>query len=132
MIGTVSGLIAYAAERGTVIVDSAATAAALVRASDYIEYSYLLGSTCTAASPNVESATYEAAMLEVLTPGFWSKTFTASDQKVLTKVGQIQWTVTGDASKSGSATPRSTKIDAMLRQCIGSGFDTRSYGPFVV
>jgi len=38
MIGTVSALIAYAAARGTVIADTPATLQALVRASDYIEF----------------------------------------------------------------------------------------------
>lgn len=132
MIGTVATLIAYAAERGTVIADTPETLQALVRASDYIEYTYLAGSTCTAESPNVESATYEAAMQEVLVPGFWTKTFTPADQKVLTGVGSIKWTVTGDASKGGSSIPRSSKIDAMLRQCIGGGLYGYSLGPLVV
>ena len=132
MIGTVIALIAYAAARGTVIADTAATLQALVRASDYIQYTYLTGSTCTAASPNVESAAYEAAMAEVATPGFWTKTFTPSEQKVLTKVGSIQWTVTGDASKGGASIPRSTKIETMLRECIGGGLYGYSTGPRLV
>jgi len=121
MIGTVLALIAYAAARGTIIANNAATLEALVRASDYIQYTYLTGSTCTVESPNVESAVYEAAMSEVITPGFWTKTFTPAEQKVLTGVGSLSWTVTGDASKNGSSTPRSTKIDAMLRACIVGG-----------
>jgi len=132
MIGTVIALIAYAAARGTVIADNAATLQALVRASDYINFTYLAGSSCTAASPNVEAAVYEAAMAEVAAPGFWSKTFTPSEQKVLTKVGTIQWTVTGDASKGGSSIPRSTKIDTMLRECIGGGLYGYSTGPRLV
>jgi len=84
------------------------------------------------ASPNVESATYVAAMQEVVTPGFWVATFTPSEQKVLTKVGDIQWTVTGDASKGGSSVPRSTLIETMLRQCIGGGLYGYSRGPMVV
>ncbi len=132
MIGTVAGLIAYAADRGTVLADTPQTLQALVRASDYIEFTYLLGSTCTVASTNVESATYVAAMQEVVSPGFWTKTFTPADQKVLTKVGEIQWTVTGDASKGGASIPRSTLIDAMLRECIGGGLYGYSQGPFVV
>jgi len=121
MIGTVLAFIAYAAARGTIIANDAETLQALVRASDYIEFTYLTRSTCTVASPNVESATYEAAMSEVVTPGFWSKTFTPAEQKVLTGVGPVRWTLTGDASKIGSSTPRSTKIDAMLQDCIVGG-----------
>ena len=132
MIGTVAGLIAYASERGTVIANVPATLHALARGSDYIEFTYLAGSTCTAASPNVESATYVAAMQEVLSPGFWSKTFTPSEQKTLTKVGEIGWTVTGDASKGGSSIPRSTLIDSMLRECIGGGLYGYSTGPRLI
>ena len=132
MIGTVIALIAYAAARGVVIADTAATLQALVRASDYIQHTYLSGSSCTAASPNVENATYEAAMIEVVTPNFWTKTFTPADQKILTKVGSIQWTVTGDASKGGASIPRSTKIDTMLRECIGGGLYGYSTGPRLV
>jgi len=128
MIGTVTALIAYAGARGTVIADNAATLQALVRASDYINFTYLTGSTCTAASDNVEEATYEATIAEVATPGIWTKTFTPAEQKVLTKVGDIQWTVTGDASKGGASVPRSTKIETMLRQCVGVG----SAGPRLV
>lgn len=132
MIGSVAGLIAYAAERGTVIADTPAALQALVRGSDYIEFTYLLGSGCTAVSPNVESAAYVAAMQEILVPGFWSKTFTPADQKVLTGVDTIRWTVTGDASKVGASIPRSTLIDAMLRECLGGGLYGYSRGPFVV
>ena len=128
MIGTVAALITYAGARGTVIVDTAATLQALVRASDYIQFTYLDGSSCTVDSANVLEATYEAAIAEVAEPGIWTKTFTPSDQKVLTKVGDIQWTVTGDASKGGASVPRSTKIETMLRQCISGG----STGPRLV
>ena len=119
MIGNVAALITYAGARGTVIADTAATLQALVRASDYIQFTYLDGSTCTVDSANVVEATYEAAIAEVATPFIWTKTFTPAEQKVLTKVGDIQWTATGDASKGGASIPRSTKIETMLRQCIG-------------
>jgi len=130
MVATVAGLIAYSAERGTVIADNPATAQALMRATDYIQFNYLEFGNCTVDSPNVEAATYEAAIIEVSTPFFWSKTFTPADQKVLTGVKGITWTVTGDASRAGSSTPRSTKIDAMLRAC-GGGVGWQS-GAFTV
>ena len=114
MIGTTTALVAYAGDRGTVIADDAATLQALVRASDYIQYTYLDGSTCTADSANVVEATYEAAIAEVAAPGIWTKTFTPDEQKIIVGVGDIKWQVTGDASKGGAAIPRSTKIEAML------------------
>jgi len=132
MIGTVVALIAYAGARGTVIANTAATLQALVRASDYIQFTYLDGSTCTADSDNVESATYEAAIAEVANPFIWTKTFTPADQKVLVGVGDIKWQVTGDASKGGASVPRSTKIETMLRQCIGGGLYGYSTGPRLV
>ena len=132
MIGTVIALIAYAAARGTVIADTAATLQALVRASDYIQYTYLTGSTCTAASPNVESAVYEAAMAEVAIPFIWTKIFTPAEQKVLVGVASLKWQVTGDASKGGASIPRSTKIETMLRECIGGGLYGYSTGPRLV
>lgn len=132
MIGTLADLITYAADRGTTIANTAASTQGLVRASDYIEYTYLLGSSCTAESPNVESAVYEAAIIEVASPGFWSKTYTPAEQKVLTKVEGISWTVVGDAKQSGASMPRSTKIDAMLRQCIGGGLYALPAGPYLV
>jgi hypothetical protein len=128
MIGTVTALIAYAGDRGTVIADNAATLQALVRASDYIQFTYLDGSSCTVDSANVVEATYEAAIAEVAAPGIWTKTFTPADQKVLIGVGDIKWQVTGDASKGGASVPRSTKIETMLRQCISGG----STGPRLV
>ena len=128
MIGTVTALITYAGDRGTVIADDAATLQALVRASDYIQFTYLDGSSCTVDSANVVEATYEAAIAEVAAPGIWTKTFTPADQKVLIGVGDIKWQVTGDASKGGASVPRSTKIETMLRQCISGG----STGPRLV
>ena len=128
MIGTVTALVAYAGARGTVIADNPATLQALVRASDYIHYTYLDGSSCTADSPNVVEAVYEAAMAELAEPGIWTRTYTPAEQEVLIAVDGIKWAVTGDASKGGAAIPRSTKIETMLRQCIGGG----STGPRLV
>ena len=131
MPATVAGLIAYAAERGTVIANDPAAASALVRARDYIQYGYLQFGTCTEDSALVQSAIYEAAMVEVTTPRFWTATFTPSQQKVLTEVKGIKWTVVGGASGYGSASPRSTKIDNMLRLCGAFG-GTDGFAGFVV
>ena len=119
--------ITYAAARGLVIVDEPATAQALVRGQDYITYHYVnrFGSYVEADEAILDAAVYEAAALELTTPGFWSKTYTADQQKVLTKVGEIEWTVRGDASGAEAATPVSTKIEAMLRPymwCLPAAF----------
>ena len=132
MIGTTTALIAYAGARGTVIADDAATLQALVRASDYIQFTYLDGSTCTVDSANVVEATYEAAIAELAEPGIWTRTYTPAEQEVLIAVDGIKWAVTGDASKGGAAIPRSTKIETMLRQCIGGGLYGYSTGPRLV
>lgn len=118
MTATVAGWIAYAAERGNVVADDAASAAALVRAQDYVTHHYVsqFRAGVVVSDDLIDAAVYEAASLELATPGFWSKTFTPDQQKVLTKVGDIQWTVRGDVSGSAAATPVSTKIDAMLGQ----------------
>lgn len=114
MAATVEGWIAYALERGDTVEDDASSAAALVRAKDYIARYYLNRLTSTAPDEVVDEATYEAAKLELATPGFFSKTFTADQQKVLTRVGNIQWTARGGASGAEAATPVSTTIEAMF------------------
>lgn len=117
MAATVADWITYAAARGDTVADDADSAAALVRAQDYIAYHYVnrFGNAVTVDEGVLDAATYEAAKLELATPGFWSKTYTPDQQKVLTKVGDIQWTVRGSASGSDAATPVSTKIEGMLR-----------------
>lgn len=116
MTATVAGWIAYAAERGTVIEDDATSASALVRAQDYITYHYVNRFAAVSVDETIlDNSVYEAANLELSTPGFFSRTYTPDQQKVLTEVKGIKWTVRGDASGSEAATPISTKIEAMLR-----------------
>ena len=119
MSATISDWVTCAGERGSTVPDSTASAQALVRAEDYINYSYVARFIYPfdATSPNVEDAIYEAANLELKTVGFFTKTFTPSEQKTLTEVKGIKWTVTGGKSNERAAllaTPRSTLIDAML------------------
>jgi hypothetical protein len=74
----------------------------------------------------IEQATYDAANLELATPGFWSTTFSNDQAKVLTGVDTIRWTpiTMGSKTDTGRAAdavrPVSTKIDAMLSKCMPS------------
>lgn len=120
MIGTVAGWISYAADRGVTVADDADSLAALVRASDYITHHYVRRflSGYDATSDYVEEAAYEAASLELATPGFFTKTFTEGHQKVLTGVEGIRWTpIKSDATTIRTGllyAPSSTLIEAML------------------
>lgn len=138
MYGSLAAWRAYAAARGNnapTSADDVVAGAALVRASDYIQFNYVarLAPAYDETLSVVEPATYEAANLELTTPGFFSKVFTPSQQKVLTQAGSIKWTVVGDASKAGSATPTSTLIEAMFGPYLGelnpAGFGLWSIGP---
>ena len=62
----------------------------------------------------VVSASYEATLLELQTPGFFSKTFTEADKKVLTKVQSIEWKYIGSSKGDRSSSPVSTVIDNIL------------------
>lgn len=122
MYGTLAGWRAWAEDRGdsapTNATDADATAA-LVRASDYIEFAYVgrFVAPYDGTSPNVEPATYVAASFELATPGFFSKTFTPAQQKVLTGVGSVKWTAVKADSNARIgilASPTSTLVEAML------------------
>ena len=126
MYGTISDWRTYASARGN---DAPANATdelateALVRASDYIKYRYVarFTSACSETDDLVEYATYEAAAFELDTVGFFNKTFTPGQQKVLTGVDVIKWTPVkapeGTTAAAG-ATPTVTTIEAMLAQCL--------------
>jgi hypothetical protein len=129
MLGTIAGWRTYASERGstapTYAADDLATAA-LVRASDHILYSYVASFLpgYDETLPIVTLAAYEAALLELATPGFFSATYTPSQQKVLTEVKGIRWTMK-DASTDvdrDEAVPVSTKVEAMLRPYLARKF----------
>lgn len=117
MAATVDGLITYASARGTTVANDAASAAGLVRAQDYIAYHYVnrFSGAISVDQDIVDAAIYEAAIVEIATPGFWTRAYSPDQQKVLTAVDGIKWTVRGDASGSDAATPVSTKIEGMLR-----------------
>jgi hypothetical protein len=121
VIGSLAAWRAYATARGdnapTAAADAVATAA-LVRASDHILHFWVRQFiTGNETSPYVEEATYEAANFELATPGFFSTTYTPAQQKVLTEVKGIKWTLKPGAEGPdawANATPVSSKIAAML------------------
>ena len=117
MTATMGSWIAYAAAAGVVIDDDADSAAALVRAGRYIHRTFLASREYAGIPDDIaEQATYEAAALELATPGFWTRTFTPDQQKVLTEVKGIKWTVRESGmTGAAAATPVSTAIDALMR-----------------
>lgn len=126
MYGTLAEWRAWATARGDnapTAADDADATAALVRASDYVRARYvanLLPKYDTTLKPTgydyplVEEAAFIAAGLELATSGFFSKTYTPAQQKVLTGVGSVRWEVTGDAGKTYAAMPVHATIEAMF------------------
>ena len=109
---------AYALERGDnkpTDATEATAKAALVRASDYIKYRYV-AFFCNPENATllvVDEATSIIAAIELAQPGFFTRTYTPSDQKILTEVKGIKWTVTGEQGAM-AATPVSTLVHDML------------------
>lgn len=130
MYGTIADWRVWATARG----DSAPTdaedgdaTAALVRASDYVRSRYvanLRSSYDTTLQPTgfeyplVEEAAFIAAGLELATPGFFSKTYTPAQQKVMTAAGPIRWTTVGAGKKTYGAMPVHTQIDALFEPYV--------------
>lgn len=117
MTATVTGWIAYAAASGVTVADDADSSAALVRAGRYIQRTFIASREYAGIPDNIaDDATYEAAALELATPSFWSRTFTPDQQKVLTKVDTIQWTLRESGlSGAAAATPVSTAIASLMQ-----------------
>lgn len=133
LYGTIADWRAYATARGNPAPAAATDVdaqAALQRASDYIYYHYVRQAAVSVPDELAEHATYEAANIELAKPGFFTKTYTPAETKVLTEVDGIKWTVVGDASASGAMMPTSSLIDAMLEGYVGrtSGFGLWSLG----
>lgn len=130
MYGTLAEWRAWATARGDNAPSAAADAdatAALVRASDYIRARYvanlLAGYDATLQPtgydyPLAEVAAFIAAGLELATSGFFSKTYTPAQQKVLTGVQGIRWEVVGDSGKTYAAMPVHTLIEAMFEPYV--------------
>lgn len=136
MYGTLDGWRSYALERGdsapTDAPDAEATAA-LVRGSDYVRLRYVAnflvepGYTPTGhALSLVEEGAYISAKYELSTPGFFQKTFTPAEQKVLTGAGGIEWTPVGPNAPGGgtkrgvtySAYPVVTSLEALFEPYV--------------
>lgn len=123
MYGTIAGWQEYVAARGIanqVITEESLPA--LVRASDYIKYHYVANfiAAYDETVPEVEMATYEVACIENNDPGFFSKTYTPQDAKVLMQVDSLRWEKPGRAGSDNfdysEAVPISTKADTYLRK----------------
>ncbi len=136
LIGSIIDWRTYAAARGD---DAPAGASdelateALQRATDYIRHAYVsrFVSPYSESSDYVEEATYEAANKELATVGFWTKTFTEDQQKVLVGVDTIKWSPIKSTSLDSAgqiATPRSTLIDNMLNRYLP---DAKRLGPYI-
>lgn len=139
MIGTIADWRSYATARGNSAPSSASdtlATQALTRASDYILHNYVRHFLpgYDVDSEYVDEATYVAADYELETPGFFVATYTASQQKVLTEVKGIKWTV--KAGETGrefwqDATPTISKIEGMLDIYMPRdvGYAINSIGP---
>lgn len=122
-LGTVDGWIAYAAASGGVVESNDVSSQALVRAQRYINAIYITRFIAPADenSDGVEDAVYEAAKLELATPNFFNRTFTPAQQRVLTGVDSIRWTVVTPNSRNragAQASPISTIIDGLLSRYL--------------
>lgn len=124
---TIADWRAYALARGNSAPTSASdddASAALQRASDYIRTRYVLPLSLSGTADNVIEATHIAAGYELTKPGFWSTTFTPAQQKVLTEVKGIKWTVSGNATMEkgfNGQVPVSPAIDALFGGTSNSG-----------
>lgn len=118
--GTLIDFRTYGAARGLSVVETATDAeasAALERASDYIRTRYVIrfSDTYDGTEPQVEEATYIAAVLELSTPGLFSKVFTPAEAKILTGVGDMRWTPIAQAGYGADGmTPLVPMIENLL------------------
>lgn len=116
MIGNIADFRAYHQDRGNAAPTDATGAdatAALIRATDQMEFHYIPRLTVDETSATVIDATYVLAGIELGSPGIFSKVYTEADAKVLTEVNGIKWTLTGSGGADASI-PVSTRVEQML------------------
>ena len=121
--GTTPDWRSYASARGNAAPGAATqydADSALERASDYIRTRYVLPLGLDGADASVIEATYIAASLELATPGLFGGAVRPGDAKMLTRVGEVQWTPLPGAT-AGDMQPRVPAIEALLRPAAGFG-----------
>lgn len=124
LIGDLTGFRAYAAARGNAAPTEATDAKAgeaLQRASDYIRRFYVRHSPRQIPEEELTEATYIAAGRELTKPGFFSRSYTPGEAKVLTGAGKLSWTVIGDASAEGAMRPVDADIEDLLGSYVARG-----------
>lgn len=131
---TIAAWRAYAAARGNQAPTDASDTdaqASLQRASDYIRTRYVLPLGLSVDADNVIEATHVAAGFDLATPNFWTTTFTPAQQKTLTRVGEISWTVSGNATIEkgyNGQVPVSPAIDALFGGTSNTGLFLGVFG----
>jgi len=124
MYGSLSGWQAYVEARDIAnqSISDPGSIPVLVRASDYIKYHYVVNfmPQYDDTVPEVELATYEAACIENTKPGFFERTYSPGEAKMLVAVDSIRWEkVTASRQEdldNNVMVPISTKIDMYLRR----------------
>lgn len=138
MYGNVEDFETYLSERGLSAPASGdANLPALQRASDYIKYHYVVNfrNSADEAADEVVYATYEAALIESNTPGFFEKKFSQAPNKTLVAVESVRWEKVAsknmDQLDNSPFVPVSTKVEMYLRQFMRqrTSFGIFSVGP---
>lgn len=72
-----------------------------------------------AIPPEIISATCEAALRELVSPGSLSPDVTPGQAKVLTGVGSLSWTALRSSAGVSDMTPTLTTVDRILAKIVG-------------
>ncbi|KAF0675077.1 hypothetical protein [Profundibacterium mesophilum] len=121
LYSTVAAWQSYATARGN-LAPAAATAddaaSALQRGSDHIRLHYIARGV-PADAPEIAEAVHIAASIELDAPGAFSVTYTPGQDKILVRVGDLQWHPARSGSGAVDNVPVSLHIEALLRQYLG-------------
>lgn len=112
--GSDAGADSYHAERGNTAwaaLGQSLRTAARVRASDYVRLRFVGPLGLADDDARVIEATYIAAGIEAATPGFFARTYTPAEAKVLVEVKGIRWERVGS---DGGMVPVSNLIDGLF------------------